>query len=206
MPIGAVAALALTWAGVRYSGGEAPVAREPQAQAPRALQAAAAPMRAAAPAPLAQKSPAPRSEGSGLVARDESRSAKPVVDATAPHISRPPVDLSVGAASLSPFSDGIAVTMADFREPAPDIARRSVFGTDRDFEPVSAPARPAVADPLARLDPAAERRARLLAPALPAGPREAASDWIRERTASDDRIYESMDRASGDRIQTGFRF
>jgi hypothetical protein len=56
------------------------------------------------------------------------------------------------------------------------------------------------------MDPAAERRARLLAPAL-GTTRAVVSDWMRQRASSDERMYESMDRGSNDdRMLVGFRF
>jgi hypothetical protein len=89
------------------------------------------------------------------------------------------------------------------------LPQRDVFGSDRDFE-AALSSRQAVSEPLARLDPSAERRARLLAPALPAyassSPRPV-SALTRERL-NDDRIYESMDLygSSSDRAMVGFRF
>jgi hypothetical protein len=204
VPIGAAAALALTWAGIRYSEPSPVVASRPEPAQARQAPVAAAPSAHAglssAPAAAApQKAPE-------VASAKVSRIPAPVVVATAPHITRAPVDAPVDTGFKSPFSDGNAVTMADFREMAPNPAQRPVFGSDSDFEPTIGQAHQVAAEPLARVDPAAERRSRLLATALPSGPRAPASDWIRERTASDDRIYESLDRASNEPILTGIRF
>jgi hypothetical protein len=117
----------------------------------------------------------------------------------------PPAQSLTAAAPAphSPFSDGIAVTLADYRASTPANARTTSFGTDSDFE-MATPRQP-VADPLAQMDPAQERRSRLLDSGLPSS-RTLASDWIRTRSASDDRMYESMDHASGDHLLTGIRF
>jgi len=101
------------------------------------------------------------------------------------------------------------VTLADLRETAPVLPQRNVFGSDRDFESAVS-ARQQASDPLDRMDPAAERRARLLAPALPAyassSPRALSGSLTRERL-NDDRIYESMDLyGSSGRSMVGFRF
>jgi hypothetical protein len=124
------------------------------------------------------------------------------------HIVRAPQSMPPIAASASPFADGIAVTLADYRTSTADLPQTSVFGSDRDFEPTVAVSHRSVTDPLAKMDPAEERRARLLAPALPAGPRTFASDWMKERASSNDRMYESMadGHSLNDQALVGFRF
>ena len=211
LPFGAAAALAVTWAGVHYYSAT-PSVWVPIAKAsPEAPVAVAAPARApaVAPAAVALSSASPRHETAAGIALDlPARDA--VVSATSSHITKAPADVTVDAISKSPFADGISVSLADYREPSADIARRSVFGSDRAFEASFAPARQAPSDPLARMDPAEERRARLLAPALPAysstARRSLAGDWMKSKASSDDRMYESMDRGSSDRMLVGFRF
>jgi hypothetical protein len=210
LSFGAAAALAMAIAGFRYVSG--------QPEAPRASQMivpASAPVAAveAAPASLAHSvvsAAAPR-EDTATAPRESARAPQPVVNAAASHITQPLVAVSSDSASKSPFVDGIAIKLTDFREPVSEYARPSVFGSDREFEQAAAPARQATSEPLARMDPAAERRARLLAPALPAfasgSPSSLGSDWMRQRSSSDDRMYESMDRGSNDdRMLVGFRF
>jgi hypothetical protein len=206
VPVGAAAALALAWIGVRYVGGHADYAAAPRTAAaePVGVAAVAAP---SAPS-LERASAAP--EGAGFAARVAVQEQAPIVAAAESHVTSAPVAVVADATARSPFADGIAVTFSDFREPAPEYSQRSVFGSDREFEPASAPAREPKADPLARMDPAAERRARLLAPALPAYAssvsRAVASDWMKSRASSNERMYESMDQGSNDRLLVGFRF
>jgi hypothetical protein len=203
-PLGAAAALALTYAGIRFTSESGETAHR--------VQVAVAVQRpvAVVPAPVGMSVAAKASQavqGVGVVSHEVPSPSAPVAETAAPHlVSRPAVELSVDSSQKSPFGDGFAVTMANFKETAPVASQRSVFGSDSDFEAPAAQVRQAASDPLAKLDPAAERRARLLAPALPSGSRVLANDWIRDRTASDDRIYESMDRASSDRGLTGIRF
>jgi len=199
LPIGAAAALALAWVGVQY------VAVPAAPQHPLRVAARAVPTRTARPAPaalaVAKPSELPVEEAS--VAR-VAPAPKAIVAATASHLVSAPADLPAAApAPRSPFSDGIAVTLADYRTSAPVNARAASFGTDSEFE-MSAP-RPPVADPLAQMDPAQERRSRLLDSGLPSS-RTLVSDWIRTRASSDDRMYESMDHASSDHLLTGIRF
>ena len=211
LPFGAAAALAITWAGIHYySASPSQVVSMAPAGAPEP--------RASAPSPvsLAHVAAAPIADAKVLV-RSEVQATTPapvsvneaVVTATASHLTKAPADITLDAISKSPFADGIAVSLADYREPAADFSRQGVFGSDRDFETTVAPVRQAASDPLARMDPAEERRQRLLAPALPAyssGARRAlASDWMRERSSSDERMYESMDHGSNDRTLVGFR-
>jgi hypothetical protein len=209
LSFGAAAAMVMAFAGYRYVDSH-PVANS----AP--LKASAAPV-AAAPVVAAPVQAAPAaviaSAQMDEVALDRPEAAPPaqaVAIATVSHLAPAPVTIPAESISKSQFVEGIAIKLADFREPASDYSRSSAFGSDREFEPSIAPARQAVTDPLARIDPAAERRARLLAPALPAYSGNSgalAGDWIRQRSSADDRMYESMDRGSNDdRTLVGFRF
>ena len=210
LQFGAAAALALTWAGVHYLTPSTQAVHSGIAAAPaaRAIEHAAV---ASVPAPsLPAVVRESRPQAVAEVSPQESPATRiAAVTATSSHLTQAPAELAVDAPSKSPFADGIAVTLADYREAAPEFAGRSVFGSDREFEP-SAPARQAPSEPLARMDPASERRARLLAPALPAyssaSTRALASDWMKARASSDEKMYESMDRGSNDRMLVGFRF
>jgi hypothetical protein len=166
---------------------------------------------AAAPAPVvpvAERAVA-RVQEVEVSAPTASAGERPVVEATASHLTQVPVVLPVDAPAKSPFPDGFAVTLADYREQSPEMSSRSVFGSDREFEPVLAASRQ-ISEPLAQMDPTEERRARLLAPGLPSyssvSSRAVASDWMRQRSSSDERMYESMDRGSSDQMLVGFRF
>jgi hypothetical protein len=205
LPMGAAAAVALTYAGVRYVGNHPEPVRAYQ------TEAAAAPL--AETAVPAHVSVAPQASVlvhevvTTVAVGHESQDAKPIVAAGSSHLVQAPAFASTEAATASPFADGIAVTLADYRSTVPDIAKDSSFGSDHDFEPSVASARKTVSDPLAHMDPAEERRSRLLAPALAAGPRALASDWMKERASNNDRMYESMDEtSSNDRSLVGFRF
>ncbi len=210
LPFGAAAALALTWMGVHYMGAPSIRVSTPGA-APAAVPHTPA-VASSVPAPSApaiareERPQAPEEQG----AKAASHAEAAVMAASASHLTKAPADIALDAAPKSPFSDGIAVTLADYRQATPDFARRSVFGTDSEFEPTAAAARQSPSEPLARMDPAEERRSRLLAPALPAyssaATRALASDWMRARSSSDARMYESMDRGSNDRMLVGFRF
>jgi len=212
--IGAAAAFAMAFAGFRYVSGHPELANG----APTSVPASATAVAVAAPVPVR---PAPAAAPAVATQRDDvvvatndaapAPAPVPVVAATASHLTKAPALAVSASLSKSPFVDGISVKLADFREPVSDYARPSVFGSDREFETAPASARQAVSDPLAHMDPAAERRARLLAPALPAysseNSRALATDWIRQRSSPDDRMYESMDRGSNDdRMLVGFRF
>lgn len=208
LSLGAAAAFAMAFAGFRYLSGHP----EPVTTAP---EGAAAPVAAVVAAPAHVQADAvtkagPREE-LALATRVPPPAPQPVVDATASHMTQAPLAVASDAATKSPFVEGIAIKLAEFREPMPDFARPSVFGSDREFEQSIAPSRQAASEPLARMDPAAERRARLLAPAFPAYSSgtagSVAGDWMRQRASSDERMYESMDRASNDdRMLVGFRF
>jgi hypothetical protein len=202
--LGAVAALALAWVGVRYES-TSPVAPHLVSMArTRPAVAAAAPVRS--PAALEVALPvvlAPR------VAEALAPVAAPVATAHVSHVVQAPVSVQPEPAR-EPFAEGIQITFADFRATAPEAAQRDVFSSDRDFEASVAPVRQQNSDPLSQMDPSAERRARLLAPALPAYSSSISStpsrDWMKQRS-SDDRIYESMDLyGSSDRAVVGFRF
>jgi hypothetical protein len=212
LSLGGAAAVALAFAGFRYMGGHSEPVRAPQVATtvrPAAVVAtvAAVPARVAPQiAPVA----APREEVE-LAAEETAPAPRPVVTETESHITQAPAVAPGDGSTRAPFADGIAITLADFREPASDYAKPAVFGSDRDFETSIAPAHQPVSEPLATMDPAAERRARLLAPAFPSyasgNARALASDWMKQRASSDDRMYESMDRGSNDdRMLVGFRF
>jgi hypothetical protein len=213
LPFGAAAALAITWAGVHYySSSPAKIVSMAPARAPEARVSTPAPVSLApvdAPAPVAQTRVQARSEVQASALAPVALS-EPVVTASASHLTKAPAEITLDAISKSPFADGIAVSLTDYRDPAADLSRQGVFGSDRDFETTVVPARQAASDPLARMDPAEERRQRLLAPALPAyssGARRAlAIDWMKARSSSDERMYESMDHGSNDRMLVGFRF
>jgi hypothetical protein len=209
--LGSAAAVALAVAGYRYAGHqEAAVA--PQAVAARPVAAVAARVSrpapvAAAPAPAAAqlaRAAAPR-ESAEIAVEEPSRAPATVVISAASHITQAPA--AADGATRAPFADGIGVTLADFREPASDYARPAVFGSDREFETsIASPRQSLSQEPLDTMDPAAERRARLLSPAL-GTTRAVVSDWMRQRASSDERMYESMDRVSSDdRMLVGFRF
>jgi hypothetical protein len=208
LSFGAAAAFAMAFAAFRYVSGHPEPVRAPRA-------APSAPVAAVAVAPVQIKAEvvttvAP-SEELAAATRVSVPVAQQVVNATASHMTQAPVTLVADTATKSPFVEGIAIKLAEFREPMPDFARPSVFGSDREFEQTVTPSRQVVSEPLARMDPAAERRARLLAPALPAYSSGTsgsfAGDWMRQRASSDDRMYESMDRGSNDdRMLVGFRF
>jgi hypothetical protein len=209
LAFGATAAVALAWMGVAYTSSHRAVASAPQVHAvsvPAAITVAAAP---APVVPVAERAVA-RVQEVEVSAPAAFPAERPVVEATTSHLTQVPVAVAVDSPAKSPFSDGFAVSLADYREQAPEVASRSVFGSDRDFEPVLAPSRQVPSEPLARMDPSEERRARLLAPALPAyssvSSRAVASDWMRQRSSSDERMYESMDRSSNDQALVGFRF
>jgi len=200
LPMGAAAAVALTWAGVRYVGTHPEPVRT--METPVATRAVATTVSAPAKAPVEV-----RELVAEVAVRHDSQASKPIVASTSSHLVQAPAFASTEAATASPFADGIAVTLADYRSTVPDIAKEATFGNDREFEPSVAPSRQTVSDPLARMDPAEERRSRLLAPALAAGPRALASDWMKERASNNDRMYESMDdHSSNDRALVGFRF
>lgn len=206
VPVGAAAALALAGIGAHYVGGNAETASANRASVSGSVAATAV----AAPVARLAENVAVAPQETGFATHEAVPVQASVVAVTESHITKAPATVVAESASRSPFGDGIAVTLSDFREPAPDTAQRAVFGSDREFEPASTPARMPQADPLAGLDPAAERRARLLAPALPAyassSTRAVATDWMKTRASSNERMYESMDQGPSDRMLVGFRF
>ncbi len=204
---GAAAALALAWAGVRFAGGPPEMARSTPARFAEPATTTAAVPAQVVPAEIPASAPQATRFEIGGATTETAQVQRPVAVAAVPHVTQLPAETP--AAARVSFGDGVSITLADFRETPPDVARRDVFGSDREFEPAAATDQP-VSEPLARMDPSAERRARLLAPAFPAyssGTSQAvASDWMRSR-ASNDRIYESMDPyGSSDRAVAGFRF
>jgi hypothetical protein len=200
LPMGAAAAVALTWAGVHYAGNRPVSVQEFQPALPQARVAASVAVSIPAPAKLAS----PVSE---VAVHQAAPAPSAVVASTSSHIVQAPAFASAEAPADSPFANGIAVTLSDYRNSIPDMAKTTTFGNDREFEPSVTPVRQVASDPLARMDPAEERRARLLAPALAAGPRALAGDWMKERASHNDRMYESMDdHTSNDSALVGFRF
>jgi hypothetical protein len=207
LSIGSAAAIALAFAGYRYVGTQGGPVLAPQMAAPKPAAAALAVV-SAPPAPVSSRAVQALAASEEAVSEDSAPAPRTVVTATASHITQAPAAAAAAdGPTRAPFADGIAITLADFREPPSDYTKPAVFGSDREFETSIAPARqPLSEEPLATMDPAAERRARLLSPAL-GNARAVASDWIRQRAASDDRMYESMDRGSNDdRMLVGFRF
>ena len=203
--LGAAAAAAVALAAYRFTESrpvhQAVPSSPPVSEAPGAAAAASAAASAAAPA-------AAPAEVASVVDRPAAPAPAPLAAEEPSHITQAPsIAAAMKPATRSAFGDGIAVSLADFREPVADSSR-SPFSSDRDFEAAIAPARAQGPDPLARMDPAAERRARLLSPGLPtSAARTFASDWMRQRASTNDRMYESMDRvASDERSLVGFRF
>ena len=214
LPLGAAAALALTWIGVHQMGQSASVVTLPASMAvapshPVALMAVQAPASSIGEQQARRSSVAAAS-------LERAATATPVVAADSPHVTQVPASVSVAnneGTVHSPFAEGFSVTLADFHQTAPAMPERAVFSSDREFEASVTPlssSRLQESDPLARMDPSAERRARLLAPALPAyassNAHSASTTWTKER-ADNDRIFESMDLySSNDRSMVGFRF
>jgi hypothetical protein len=192
LPFGAVAALALTWAGIHYSGDSMEVART-------------APSVAATPhvRPSVPVAPVVRTEESSDRPQPQTRVAS-AQTVSAPMAVAAPRMAEVSASEApktvigTQFSDVVAATLADFRQNQPELARRDIFSSDREFETTVESMRQVPSEPLAHVDPAAEERnSRLLDTALPAygqSSKEAtlASERVRQR-ASNDRMYESMD-------------
>jgi hypothetical protein len=209
LSFGTAAALALSVAGVLYIGGPSRIGHKVPARSSERSVVASVSVHLA---PVVDRANVSRAslEGTEIGAVEAAPIQGSVTVPSVAHVTQAPLTAPVEAAARSSFGDAIAVTLADFRGAAPDVARRGVFGSDREFEPMASSTNKAVSEPLARMDPSEERRARLLAPALPAyssgATRSLASDWPRTR-ASSDRIYESMDLyGSNDRAVVGFRF
>jgi hypothetical protein len=192
LPFGAVAALALTWAGIHYSGDS----MEPVRQAPSAAARPSARPSVPASAAVQVTGSSDRPQVQTRVVAAQTVSAPMAV--AAPRMTEVSASESPKAEIGTRFSDVVAATLADFRENQPELARRDVFSSDREFETTVESMRQVPSDPLAQVDPAAEERnSRLLETALPAyGPSPAtatlASERVRQR-ASNDRMYESMD-------------
>ncbi len=205
LSFGAAAALALTWAGVHYAGGPSSARRAVPVRGTEPTAAANVP---APSAPAVTRAILPR-EKARMDAPEAAPASKTVVASSMSHLTKAPEATLGESIARSPFADGIAVTLADFRETQSDIARRDVFGSDQEFEASVASARQPSADPLARIDPSGERLERLLAPALPpyspSGARAFAIDRMKQK-ASDDRMYESMDRYGTGGMSLEFRF
>jgi hypothetical protein len=207
LPAGAVAALGLVWVGVHRLSPSAPPA------VPVLVQPALGASVATAPAlPImtvvaqVDARPAKVEEGGD---RLETEVVIPASQPSSPsHLTKVPDAAQVASLYGSPFAEGMAATLADFRALDADLAKRSAFGAERDMETVSG--RQPMSEPLTRVDPAQERLQRLLAPALPAytysnAARTFTSERQRDR-ASDDRMYESMDRPSSGGMSLEFRF
>jgi hypothetical protein len=194
VPVGAFAALALTWATIHYSS-------EPLV-AVRAVPVATAASRPAAlvsihSAPVVQLSEhMVQAPTQTLAAAPEAAPAR-VVAASLPRASEAPAAESADFPTRTQFSDMVAASLADFRQAQPELAKRDIFSSDREFETTVESMRQPAADPLTRVDPVSEeRRARLLTTSLPAyassSPASLASERVKERV-SNDRMYESMD-------------
>jgi hypothetical protein len=189
LPFGAVAALALTWAGIHYSSDSIDAVRAVPSVAARPL---VQPSAAAAPAVQAAERPQAQPQAASL------RTTSAPMAVAAPSVRETAASDVPKAAIGTQFSDVVAATLADFRESQPELARRDVFSSDREFETTVDSMRQPASEPLAHVDPAAEERnSRLLEAALPAYGQSSssatlASERVRQH-ASNDRMYESMD-------------
>ncbi len=207
LPMGAAAALLLTWTGVHFFS-ERP--------------ADVTPAVAVRPAEMTQAAAVSSAPAVPVVAAVETRPAKPEADlpeavvempaavpSTPSHLTKMPESAQLASLYGSPFTEGIAVTLADFRSMESEMPKTPVFGSDREFEAPVASGRPSVTEPLTRVDPTGDRLQRLLAPALPAyatsGDRAIVNDRLRGKV-SDDRMYESMDRYGSGGMSLEFRF
>ena len=200
IPIGASAAVALSFAGYQFVRTDA--VSHP---APVALHAAGSSAKPSAPA-VREQAPAMVAAVPAPSPKATARVAPAVLTAATEHVSQAPVASQTEVAARTPFVDNVSVTLADFRQVMPDIAKHGGFGSDRDFEAVVQSARQVASEPLSQVDPSQERRARLLDSALPSSTRTFANDLTKVRS-DNDRIYESMDRyESNERSVAGFRF
>ena len=206
LPFGAVAALALTWAGIHYAGGSLDgvhaVSLAPTARAVARVSVPAAPAAQAAGQPALPR----------VIQVAAPEAAPAPVAAAASRVSEATPAALPEAPARNQFSDVVAVTLADFRATQPELARREIFGSDREFETAVESMRQPAVEPLSRLDPVSDdRRSRLLAGGLPAyassSPASYASERVRERV-SNDRMYESMDpyESSNSRMSLEIRF
>lgn len=211
VPMGAAAAMALVWTGVHYLSGPASVSVPEAVAMPEPASAAVTSvLPSISVVAVAESRPAKAEEAEETEDRRESAVVIPAPAPTSPsHLTKVPDIAQVAGLYGSPFAEGMGATLADFRALDADLAKRATLASDREFEPAAA--RQTVSDPLTRIDPAQERIERLLAPALPAysssgaDSRAFASERLRER-ASDDRMYESMDRANAGGMSLEFRF
>ena len=208
LPFGAAAALALTWVGLHYSAAPSLVVAEVPARPAEPVAATPAPA-LAAPAAVQVAVPQEKVQsGIGEVA-ETIPSQKAAVVSKPSHLMKAPEASQPESLYRTPFADGIAISLADFRATESDLAKRDVFGTDREFEAVVSSGRQPAVDPLARVDPAGERLERLLAPALPAysssGAQALTGDRMKQK-AADERMYESMDRYGAGGMSLEFRF
>jgi hypothetical protein len=192
LPFGAVAALALTWVGIHYSGVSMVAVSATPSVAARPSVRQAVPV-----APVVQAA-----ESSGRAQVQTRIVSKQTVSApmavAAPRMTEVSASVSPKSSIGTQFSDVVAATLADFRQNQPELAKRDVFSSDREFETTVESMRQVPSDPLAQVDPAAEERnSRLLETSLPAyGTSSAAATLASERVrqrASNDRMYESMD-------------
>jgi hypothetical protein len=200
--------MGLVWTGVHYLSGPASlaapaviVARGPAAAAVTSILPSTSVVAVSETRPVKVDEAEDRGEAAVIIPAPASTSPS--------HMTKVPDMAQVTSLYGSPFAEGMGATLADFRALDADLAKRALFASDREIEPTAA--RQAVSDPLTRVDPAEERLERLLAPALPAytysnaNARTFISERLRER-ASDDRMYESMDRANAGGMSLEFRF
>ena len=205
LPIGASAAIALTLAGVHFSGELSPAgnAAHPNAGSPghvapagdRVVQIAARAVQAR--------------EDAGLAPREMAASREPVVAQITSRVAEAPPAAKPEPTLRTPFEDGATVALVDFRGTDPELTKRDVFGSYREFEASFASVRQPPAEPLTRMDPSNERLERLLVPALPSDSSSGAASSggyrIRQK-ASYDRMYESLDRYGNSGMSLEFRF
>jgi hypothetical protein len=205
LPFGAVAALALTWAGIHYSRvsvvavGNVPAAKAPSPARPLAVSPA--------PTQTAERSVRPQQ----LAQAEQPEAVRTAVVSASTLPNATSASEAPKSATGTQFSDVVAATFSGFRENKPELARSDIFSSDREFETTVESMRQAATEPLSRLDPEAEERnSRLLGTALPAYGSSSsamlASERVRER-ASNDRMYESMDPyESNSRMSLEIRF
>ncbi len=204
VPFGAAAAFALTWAGVHYAGGPAAPARSAPGPVARAGASAAQ-----VSSPVGQGREDAENAAPGTAAREAARSPGPVVAQIASHLAEAPPASKAQAAKGTQFAEGVAADLVDFRGTDPDLARRDVFGSDREFEASFASVHQPPAEPLASMDPSGERLERLLVPALPSDSSSGAAllgAYRIKQKASYDRMYESLDRYGAGGMSLEFRF
>jgi hypothetical protein len=194
LPFGAAAALALTWASIHYSSDSMTAVRSVPAVSPAARPVTAVAAKAVPVIQVSEHQVMPVAQARGEL--PEAAPASLTVTRSS-RASEETVAVSPEFPTRARFSDAVAVTLADFRQAQPELAKRDVFSSDREFETTVESMRQPAVDPLAHVDPVSdERRARLLATSLPAytssGPASLTSEHVRDRV-SNDRMYESMD-------------